>query len=163
MKSNGSIYVAAVLAVLAAYFAYVWWFNPERAMRRQLGELAGALSAPANEADVARLARLARLRSYLAEDVRIQAAASGPEITSRDALLGLVSAWTPPPGGWRVDFVDLQVIVDSESTGRGYFTVEVTSKDPATGQPVVDAQAANVEMGKREGNWVVTKAEARTP
>jgi hypothetical protein len=40
MKSNGSVYVAVVLAVLAGYFTYQWWFNPRRTIKRQLGELA---------------------------------------------------------------------------------------------------------------------------
>ena len=62
MKSNGSVYVAVVFAVLVGYFGYQWWFNQARAVKQRLGQVAGALSVPEGEADMARLARIARLR-----------------------------------------------------------------------------------------------------
>lgn len=159
-KANGSIYVAVVVAVLAGYFTYMWWFNPQRAIKRQLGELAATLSLPAGAAgDVDRLERAARLRKYFAEDVRIRAGASSPDITSRDALLAAVSAWTPPPGGWNIDLVDLQVTLDTESAGRAYMTVEITTPDPRTGQPVLDAREMRVAVARRDGAWVITSAE----
>src|SRR5438445_10750627 len=91
MKTNGSVYVAAVFAVLVGYFSYQWWFNPARAVKRRLGEVAAALSAPARETEVNRLARLAQLRRYLAADIHLRAAGSAPEITSRDGVLAIVS------------------------------------------------------------------------
>ncbi len=71
MKSNGSAYVAVVFAVLFGYFAYQWWFNPARAVKLRIGEVAAALSVPENESDMARVTRLAQLRRYLADDLRI--------------------------------------------------------------------------------------------
>ena len=66
MKKGGSVYVAVVFAVLFGYFGYQWWFNPSRAVKRRLGEVAATLSMPANEPQMATVARLARLRSFLA-------------------------------------------------------------------------------------------------
>ena len=86
MKSSGTIYVGATFALLAAYFSYQWWFNPSRALKRQMGEVAEALSVPAGESDVARIARLARLGRHLADNVRVRA--GDAEISSRDAILG---------------------------------------------------------------------------
>src|SRR5204862_6717704 len=101
MKTNGSVYVAIVLAVLAGYFTYQWWFNPQRAIKRQLSGLAAALSAPADgRGDLDRLARIAALRNYLAPDIHVKTGASGPELTSRDALIGAVAAWNPSATGW---------------------------------------------------------------
>ena len=74
MRTNGSVYVAVVVALLVAYFSYQWWFNPRRAIKRQLGELAATLSVPADSrGDMDRLARVARLRNYFAPDVQRQA------------------------------------------------------------------------------------------
>lgn len=160
MQSNGSVYVAVVVAVLAGYFTYQWWFNPHRAIKRQLGNLAAALSAPPDgRGDMDRIARVAGLRNYFAPDVRVKTGASGLDLTSRDALVGAVAAWTPSASGWNVDFVDVQITLDSTSTARAYLTVEVTTSDPRTGQPAVDAREAVVGMAEREGVWVITTAE----
>ena len=153
------MYVSVVLAVLVGYFTYQWWFNPSRAIKWQLGELAAALSAPADgTSDMDRVTRAARLRNYFAEDVRIHMGPSDPDITSRDALVGAMSVWTQP-GGWRVEFVDVQITIDSDSTARAYMTVEMTSRDPATGQSTFDAREANVGLAERDGAWVITTAE----
>jgi len=59
MKSNGSVYVAVVVAALFGYFGYQWWFNPARAVKQRLGEVAAALSVPEGESDIARVVRIA--------------------------------------------------------------------------------------------------------
>lgn len=160
MKSSGTKYVAAVLVVLAAYGAYEWWFNPVRAIKRRLGELAATLSVPANDSDMARVTRIAQLRKYFAGDVHVQIGENGPEVTSRDALLAAVSTFRPPAGGWDVQFVDLTVTLQSDDAARAYMTVEVTSRDARTGEPTVDAREANVTVAKRDGDWVITRAES---
>src|SRR5260221_2349050 len=78
MRSIGSVYVAAVIAALAAYFTYQWWFNPARAIKQRLGQVAAALSVPAPDSDIARLERLAALRRYLADEGRRDVARAQP-------------------------------------------------------------------------------------
>jgi hypothetical protein len=159
MKSQGSIYVTVVVALLAAYFSYQWWFNPNRAVKRRLGELAATLSVPAGgQGDLDRIARLAQLRSYFAPDVAITTGGRGPAITSREALVAAVSAWKPSVDGWNVDFVDVQVMVGSDDAARAYMTVEVTSRDPASGQRTFDAREVSVELALLDGSWVITSA-----
>jgi len=161
MKANGSVYVSVVFAVLIGYFGYQWWFNPARAVKRRLGEVAATLSVPAADSDVGRVTRLAQLRHYLAEDLQVRAGASGPEITSRDVAMAAVAAWAPAPGGRDVQFVDVQITVDSDTTARAYLTVEVTSPDRQTRQPTVDAREAMVVLAKRNGDWVIKSAESK--
>jgi Domain of unknown function (DUF4440) len=160
MKSNGSVYVAAVLLVLIGYFAYQWWFNPARAIKQRLGDVAAALSVPAPDSDIARIERLAELRRYLADDVRVDVGGAQP-VTSRDAVLGLVASFKPASGGVDVQFVDTQVNVESDSSGRAYLTVEVTTPDRQTGQPTVDSREAVVTLVRRGGEWLITSAESR--
>lgn len=161
MKSSGSVYVGATFALLAAYFSYQWWFNPARALKRQMGEVAAALSVPAGESEMARIARLAQLRRHLAENIRVRAGTA--EISSRDAILGAVSAWKPPATGVDVQFVDTQVFIDSETAARTYMSVEVATPDPHGGQPTVDRQDTTVRLEKRDGQWVITNVESKAP
>jgi len=159
MKSNGSVYVAAVIAALAAYFTYQWWFNPARAIKQRLGQVAAALSVPAPDSDIARLERLAALRRYLADEVRVDLAGAQP-VASREAVLAIVASMRPPGGAVDVQFVDTQVNVESSSSGRAYLTVEVTTSD-RTGQPTVDSRDAIVTLVRRGGEWLITSAESR--
>src|SRR4030088_1224615 len=101
MRSNGSTYVSVVFVLLIAYFSYQWWFNPHRAVKRRLGELAATLSVPANETDLGRVTRLAHLRGYLADNVHVRAVRSQPELSSRDAVMAAASGWAPR-AGWNV-------------------------------------------------------------
>ena len=159
MKSNGSIYVVVVFAALVGYFGYQWWFNPARAVKQRLGQVAGALSAPEGEADTARLARLARLRGYLAEDLRLHAGTQ--EISSRDAAVAIAAGWKPPPGSGDVHFADVQVFIESDTAAHAYLAVELTSLDRESGHPTVDSRDASVSLAKRDGEWVITTAESK--
>jgi hypothetical protein len=161
MRTNGSVYVSVVFAVLIAYLGYQWWFNPARAVKRRLGELAATLSVPAADSDVNRLTRVAQLRDFLAEDIHIRAGSAGPEITSRDVVLAALASSPPSPGGRDVQFVDVQITVDSNTTARAYLTVEVTSPDRQTQRPTVDTREASVVLAKRNGAWVITDAESK--
>lgn len=162
MKSNGSIYVAVVIAALAGYLTYQWWFNPARAMKRRLGEIAATLSVPAPDSDIARIERLAQLRNFLADDVRVEIRGAQP-IETRDAVLAIVGGFRPAPGGIDVNFIDTQVSVESAAQGRAYLTVEVTTPDRQTGERTVDRRDAMVTLARRADQWVVTSAELTPP
>ena len=154
------IFVPFVSLVVIGVLGYRWWPSPERVIRNRLGGLARTLSVPANDGDLGRVTRLAELRHYFAEDVHVRVGAAGPEITSRDALLGLIAGWTPP-GGWTIEFVDLHVTLGQEATtARVYLTAKVSGRDARTSEPTLDAREANLLMAKQNGAWVVTSAEA---
>jgi hypothetical protein len=162
MKKNGSAYVALVFAILFGYFAYQWWFNPSRAVKRRLGEVAATLSMPANETQVATVTRLARLRRFLADDVRVRAAGTSRELKSRDEAVAVVASWKPSPNGWDVHFADLHITLESKEAARVYLTAELTTPDPQ-GHPAVDTRDATVALALRDGEWVVTEAEIKEP
>ena len=162
MRSNGSIYVAVVFAVLFGYFGYQWWLNPSRAVKHRLGEIAAVLSMPPDEAGIARVARLSELRRYLADDIYIRAGAL-PAITSREMAVAAAAAWQPPPGGGDVHFADVQVFMESSNAAHAYLAVELTRINPESGQAVIDAGDASVDLRKRGGEWVVTKVESKEP
>jgi len=160
VRANGSAYVALVVAALGGYFSYQWWFNPARAIKLRLGQVAAALSAPAPDSDVARLERLTELRKYLASDVRVDIAGT-PLMTTREAVLGTIAALRPTTGGIDVQFVDTQVTVDSVDQARAYLTVRVTTPDRQTGERTIDSREAALTLGRRGGEWVVTSAASK--
>jgi hypothetical protein len=162
MKKGGSVYVAIVFGLLFSYFAYQWWFNPSRAVKRRMGEVAATLSMPANEPQMATVARLGKLRGFLAANLRLRDAATGRELTSRDDALALAALWRPSPNGWDVHFADLRIMLDSDTAARVYMTVEVTTPSPQ-GQPTVDARDATAALTLQEGEWILTEAEAKEP
>jgi SnoaL-like domain len=157
VTSNGSRYVAVVFALLFGYFSYQWWFNQNRVVKRRLGELAAALSVPAQEADLERIARLARLRQYLADDITVRGGRSGPELSSRDAVMAAAAGWKPDQGG-NVNFVDTDVKLDA-NTARAYTTAEVSTRDPRTGEQTLDSREAMLVMIRRDGFWLVSAVE----
>jgi hypothetical protein len=162
MRSNGSTYVSVVFALLIAYFSYQWWFNPHRAVKRRLGELASTLSVPANETDLGRVTRLAQLRGYLADNIHVRAGRSQHELVSRDAVMVAVSGWTSP-AGWNVDFVDADVKVDSDSTARAFVTADMTTRDSQTGEQALDSREARLSMTYLDGQWVVNDVDVKDP
>jgi hypothetical protein len=159
LKSNGSVYVAVVFAALIGYFGYQWWFNPARAAKQRLGEVAFALSVPENESDVSRIGRLAQLRKYLDEDLRLKIGTE--EIRSRDAALGIAAAWKPPAGSGDVHFADVQLFIESDTAAHAYLAVELASLDKESGHSTVDSRDASVSMARKDGEWVITAAESK--
>ena len=161
MKKHGSLYVVAVFAALTGYFVYQWWFNPNRMIKTRMGDIAAALSIPAGEADLGRVTRLAQLRKFAAVNVHVRIGRSGADLTSRDELLGAVSAFRPPAGGWNVDFVNSDVRVNSDGTARAFATADVTTRDPQTGTQTLDSREVTFSFVKQDGDWLISEAEVK--
>jgi hypothetical protein len=162
MKSTGTTVASTCFAALLAFFVYQWWLNPTRAVQRRLNQIAAALSVPDNEAPLTRVARAAQLRTYLAQDVRVRLG-DASEAASREQIVAAVSSFTPPPGGWNIQFVDVRVRVnhDTSADADAYLTLEVNGRDPQTGQPTVDTREAVATLKKVDGEWVVATADLK--
>lgn len=160
MKKNGSIYVAAVFAALIGYFVYQWWFNPNRQVKARLGEIAAALSIPADEGELGRVARLAQLRKFVTTDVHVRIGREGADITSRDGALAAAGSFRPA-GGWNLDFVDVNIRVNADDTARAFATAEATTKDPRTATQTLDARDVSFLFVKQDGDWLVKEAEVQ--
>jgi hypothetical protein len=159
LKTNGSLYVGVVFAALVGYFTYQWWFNPARAVKQRLGEVAAVLSVPEEESEIARVARLAQLRRFLADDIRIRIGAE--EIRTRETAIAAAAAWKPRPGEGDVHFADVQVFIETDAAAHAYLAVELTTVDRESGRSTVDSRDASVGLEKRNGEWVITTAESK--
>lgn len=144
----------ACVAVIG-WLAYLWWPGEERLIRGRLDALAETLSASPGDAGLAQVARVAGLASYFAPDVQLRFGTQA--IESREMLLGLVSRWTPPSDGFSVEFVDVTVTLqEPPQAAEVYLTATLSSRDPRTGEPAVDAREAVLTMRKLEGEWVIS-------
>ena len=165
MKKHGTAYVVSAFGLIAAFIVYQVWFSDTRKVLRRLREIEIALSVPAQEPEYGRLARIATLRHSLAEDLRVRAGATAPEVVSRDAVLGVIGAWRPPSGGLEVHFLDVQIKMnDDKTSAEVVMTVEVDRPDTSgshAGGTTQETSAAAATLVKRNGEWVVTKAESR--
>jgi hypothetical protein len=157
--SKGTTYVAIVVAALATYFVYQTWFNPSRAVKRRLGEIAAVLSIPESEADIERLGRLARLRRYLANDVHVRV--SGADIDGSGAIVGMLASARAPKGGIDIQCVDVQVSVESETTAHAGLMLEVSTHDERTGELESDRYETIADLLRQDGEWLVVKGEIR--
>ena len=147
--------VALVLAlVLAGAAVFKWWPSDERAVRRQLDALADVLSVPSTDTELSRQTRLDDLRSYFAPEAHVRL--GDLDVPSRDALMTLAEHWAPPEGGLFVEFVDEEVTLPGNGTARVDLTAKLTTRDQVTGGTKVDSRRAEIELGKQEGDWVIT-------
>ena len=161
MNGKGSAYVGLVVVALTGYFVYQTWFNPSRAVKRRLGEIAAALSVPAGEGDIDRVARLARLQGYLANDVKLLV--GGVRLDSSGTIVGALAGVRPPSGGIDVQFVDVEIAVDSSDAAHAGLMLELNTKDPVTGEWRAEQHETIGYLEKRAGQWIVVRADIRNP
>ena len=158
----------ALVVIVAAVLGYLWWASDERAIRRQMTAIAEALTVRPEEGSLGPVTRVAALRNALAPDIRLsggrppavsgqgQSTRTPPEVIGRDAVLGLVSRWIPPPSGVTVRFVDMQVTVDDGGVGAEVYCTATVESAGSTGEPNVDARELVVGFQKIEGDWLVS-------
>lgn len=156
--------IAAIVVIVAIAAAYRWWSSDERAIRRQLSAIADAMSVPANEGSLGPVTRVAMLRKTLAADVRVSANPPGSpatpsgdpaqQLNGRDAVLGAVSRWMPPPGGVVVEFRNEQVTVAGDGIANVVCTVRLVPRDD-TDSPGVDERQLEMRFAKLDGTWVM--------
>jgi len=161
MNRKGSAYVGLVVVALCGYFVYQTWFNPSRAVKRRLGEIAATLSVQDGESEIERIARLARLRGYLANDVKLLV--GGVNLDSSGTIVGVLAGIRPPTGGVDVQFVDVEVAIDSGDAAHAGLMLELNTKDPATGEWRAEQHETIGYLERRAGEWIVVRGEIRDP
>jgi ketosteroid isomerase-like protein len=161
--SSGTIVVVVVAAAVACWFAYIQFFNDQRAVRRRLNEVAASLSTSLESSDLARLSRLMKLRNYLAEDATAVDQGS-LELRSRDEILAVTAQWATGGDGVTATFVDLTVSVAPDGAlAQSRFTAQVAGVDPRTGEDQLEEREVMTDLEKRDGEWIITAVRARRP
>lgn len=154
---------AAIVIVLvaAAGAGYWWWNRPERQIQRLLDGLAEALSHDQPGEGLGAIAAVAGLQPYFAPDVVVQYGSPAP-MTGRESVLAAAARVRAAVPALRVRFVDVRIDV---APGASRATVDCTVSASLTdraGQERVDAREVKLEVARREGRWVVERAETVT-
>ena len=149
--------IALVLAVLfIGAGLFKWWPSDERAIRRQLDAVADTLTVPSTDTALSKITRLTELRNYLSADASVRL--GGLDAPSREAILAAAERWNPPASGVFVSFSN-ELIDVAGTSARISLTLKVSSRDPVTGETTVDERDAKVQMGKQNGDWLITSVE----
>ena len=156
---SGTAVAVVVFAIMLAGLVYRYWPSEERDIRRHVSNLAEALSLSTSEGEALSATRFAALREYFAPDVRIHF--DDQEIVTREVLLTRLRAWSPPPGGIAVEFVDIQIALsDRAPTANVTLTARVSTQRVPVSESTVETRAVSASMVKFEGDWVIASADA---
>jgi hypothetical protein len=157
---SGTAVAAIVLLAMLSGLVYRYWPSEERSIRRHLSNLAAALSLPDSDREVATITRFAAIREYFHPDVRI--VLDEREILSREALMGLLAQWRPPPGGVVVDVLDVRVaFAADELTAKVDLNAGASWRDGVTREKTMDRRTFALAMTKASGDWVISTANGR--
>jgi hypothetical protein len=160
-RHSGTTVAVIVFAIMIAGVVYRYWPGEERDIRRHISNLAEALSLANAEGEALSATRFAALREYFAPDVRVRF--DGQEIVTRDALLARLRAWSPPPGGVVVDFVDVQIEMhDGSPTADVTLTARISIRSTPAAS-TAEQRRMTATMVRLEGDWVVASADAGPP
>jgi hypothetical protein len=141
-----------------AGLVYRYWPSEDRDIRRHLSNLAETLSLSQSEGEALSATRFAVLREYFAPDVRIRF--DDQEIVTRETLLMRLHAWTPPPGGIAVEFLDIQIALnDGAPTANVALTARVSTQRVPASASTVETRPVSALMVQYEGDWVIATAD----
>lgn len=152
----------ALLAALVAmgFLGWSYWFpSPERAIRKDLAELARTASFSANEAPLAKLYNSQALGKFFTPDVVISFDAPGASVRllqGRDQLLERAMGARSAVSSLKVEFPDVNVVVgpDKESA-----VADVTAKGRVEGDKEGYLQELRVTFQKTGGHWLIRRVE----
>ena len=150
--------LAAVLALVAAAGAGVWWWNrPARQIQRMLDDVASALTRPATESGLETLSAVATLRPLVAPDALVQIGES--MIHGRDAVITAAARARARPGAMRLRFFDPRVTFARDREANLVATAEVSvTTDAGAVEVVVYQVTATVQ--RPQDRWLVSSARA---
>lgn len=147
---------AGALMLLAWLF---WWRSDERAIRRELANLAADANAPAGEG-LGTLSWAARLGTYFTEDAAIDAGQGGAAVAGRPAVVGIATRMQPRFAGATVSIDDVSVQVRPEG-GVADVSVTATFRPAAAARDrTIDAREFALEMKKDGRRWRIARATA---
>ncbi len=148
--------------VVAAVLVGGWWIffpSPERVIRRNLNELAEAVSITGNEAPLAQLANATRVTTYFTGDAEIIVDVPGYSrmtLTGMDELRPAALRARQSLSSLRVEFVDINVHV---ARPKPLATADVTAKAFLPGERDFQIQELKFTFAKVGRKWLIRRVE----
>jgi hypothetical protein len=146
------------LVVAASVGAYLWWFSPERQIRRVLAGVAEGFTHDAPATGLSAVSAAAGLQPYFAADVTIEPGPPFGVVRGRDSVLAAAARLRSSTPAFRVEFVDVQINLSSDAQSAAVGCTAMATLQDRAGQETVDAREVMITMNMVDGRWVITRA-----
>ena len=159
MKIVLRVVLLAALAALGVWLWTVLFPNPEKIIRRQLGEVAKHASFTANEGNLARLASAQALPGYFATNVEVNISTrdgNRHDFVGREQIRQAALASRSEVSSLSVKFLDVDVAVASNKQSA---TADLTLDAGISGQQHAIVQEVKITLQKIGGQWLITRVD----
>jgi ketosteroid isomerase-like protein len=152
----------ALLAAVIAAGVWLWTIlfpSPEKAVRRQLSELARDASFSGNQSSLAVIAGAQRLANFFSTNVEVNLDVPGRiqhTLTGRDEIMQADAGARASLDGLKVEFPDVNVTVAPDKQSA---TADLTVKAQAGGDRDSIWQEMKFTLQKTGGKWLITRVE----
>ena len=150
-------FVLIAVALIAAYYAYRWYFPDDEALiRTRLEALAATVSHEGGGEGFATLTRAAAFGAFFTQDVVIEIGGFAP-IRGRDSVMALAAKAQVPGEGFTIRFVDVTVVVDpSGLSALAAMTATAQGRNLGDYQ-AIDARELEMGWRKVDGDWQIER------
>jgi hypothetical protein len=151
-----------VLAALAGLVFWAWRAlipTPERAIRKQLAELARTASFGPNEGALAKLENAGQVANFFADDAQLRLELLGygqQNLEGREQVRGVAMQARNALAGLRVNFLDIKVTVGADDRSA---MVDLTAESRASGDSGPQAYGLKLTMRRIGGDWLIKRLE----
>jgi len=150
-----------LLAALAAVGFWAWSVlhpNPEKVIRKQLGEMAKAASFSSDQGIVAKAWNASSLADYFTPDVEVLLEVPGIEhtISGRDELMQAAVAARRVVKSLKVTFPDIKVTLSPDKTAA---EVYLTGEARVPGEKEFFLQELRLRLIKVKRDWLINRVE----
>jgi hypothetical protein len=152
-----TVLLAALVAV--GFWSWQVFFpNPEKVIRKRLGELAKAASFSSEQGLVAKAWNASSLNEFFTPDVHVTVDVPGfqQSISGRDELIAAVRSVRSAVRGLAIEFPDIKVTFDP---GKSSATVYITARGKVAGDKDYYLQELRLRFTKIKRDWLINRAE----
>ena len=151
-------FVLIAVALIAAYYAYRWYFpDDEAVIRARLDDLAATVSHTGGGEGFSMIARAAKFGTFFTQDVLIEIGGGFAPIRGRDTVLAIAAKAQVPGEGFIISFVDVTVTVEP-SGSSALATLTATAQGRSLGDlQAIDARELEMAFLKVDGEWQIDR------
>jgi len=153
------------LVLSAAFIALGFWLwtvffpSPEQIIRKQLANVARAVSFTANEGLLARAHNASKLAGYFSVDAQVSLDAPGHDsytFNGRNEIMQAAAGARSAAGALAVEFLDVAVALAADKLSA---TVDLTAKAKIPGERDFYVQEVKFTLKKIDGDWLIVRVE----
>lgn len=162
MTRTTRVRILAAVAVLAgaAWAWHTWWPDDERAIRRRLDALAGAVNQDAGDG-LAAVGRAAEIGGFFTHDVVIDPGQGSAPVQGREAVIGLAARLPAGPAGYTLEFDDVNVTVGPDAAAADVRVLALlTRRSGPARERSTEARELQLVVTKQDGEWRIARATA---